>query len=148
MSAKRYSWDGVRTYQEMQRDLNGSVGKWVDVDISDEIYDGFPHPRPQTLHEYNQTLRTSGTITEIPKEPRKIKIEMEHSWKEGHSWQERHNRKDKNSYPKDNNPYLKQENKGVTGTDLELMFIFGFGGCFACWMFIMMIQIFMNKVVL
>ena len=149
MRAKNYR-KGVRTYTRLQEQLGETEPETIDVEWvhpDDPIYSAFPHPRPQTINEYNRSMRSYGSISEVKEDPKTIRIEMEHHWREGHAPppqlgqqrpmnQQRNTPKHQQQTPKTN---------GASGTDLELMFVFGFGGTFACWMFISIIQIMMKQ---
>lgn len=130
MRAKNYR-KGVRAYKRLQEQLGETEPKTIDVEWihpDDPIYDSFSHPRPQTINEYNRSIHSYGSISEV--DPKTIRIEMEHRWKEGHA------------------PSLKDmtsNSKSDNIPDLELMFVFGFGGTLACWLFISIIQIMMRQ---
>tara|TARA_B100000963_G_scaffold129354_1_gene112855 strand:+ start:463 stop:882 length:420 start_codon:yes stop_codon:yes gene_type:complete len=139
MRAKNYR-KGVRTYRRLQEQLGETEPETIDVEwihADDPIYDSFPHPRPQTINQYHQTIRSYGSISEVKDDPKTIRVEMEHHWREGHHPPPQLRQKPMNQ--------ASPKTSGVSGTDLELMFVFGFGGSFACWMFISIIQILMKQ---
>lgn len=130
MSAKNYR-KGVRTYKRLQEQLGENEPETIDVEWihpDDPIYQSFSHPPPQTINGYNRTVRSYGSISEV--DQKTIRIEMEHRWKEGHA------------------PPLKDVTaspKTDRSSDFELMFVFGFGGAFACWLFVSVVQILVRQ---
>ena len=143
MSADHHRRKGVRTYMRFQEQLGETEPETIDVEWihpDDPIYNSFSHPPPMSMNEYNQSMRSYGSISEVKDDPKTIRIEMEHHWREGHHPPPLMSR------PAQNQKTRKENNtSGLSGADLELMFVFAFGGTFACWMFISIIQILMKQ---
>lgn len=124
MRAKNYR-KGVRAYKRLQEQLGENEPETIDVEWihpDDPIYQSFSHPPPQTINQYNRTLSSYGSIQEV--DPKTIRIEMEHRWKEGHSPMH------KGGYAQS----AKKPHSGLSGSDLQLIFLFGFGGMLTCFL--------------